>query len=139
MAIIATLSLLGGVGLTGCNHGPAGLVPVSGKLTLDGGAWPKRGRISFSPVKPTPGHPVLPAMAPVNDDGSFTIKTPDAPGLVPGEYNVAIICNKETGDGKHEGRSAIPDRYCHPQTSGLKATVPEGSGPIVLKFDLTSK
>ena len=136
---LAVLLLLTCVGLGGCNNGPAGLVPVSGKLTLDGKAWPKFGQINFSPVKPIEGHPVLPAMARVNDDGTFAILTPSAPGLVPGEYNVAITCMKEAADERHAGKSAIPDRYGSPRTSGLKVSIAEGSKPVVLNLDLQSK
>jgi hypothetical protein len=138
-ATLAVLALAAGVGLMGCNRGPAGLVPVSGKLTYDGGAWPKAGQINFSPVKPLPGHPVLPAMARLNEDGSFAIQTPSAPGLVPGEYNVAIQCWLEPPEDRRAGRSAVPNRYNSPQTSGLKVAVPEGSGPIVLNWDIPSK
>jgi hypothetical protein len=137
-AYLAALLLLACIGLGGCNNGPAGLVPVSGKLTLDGKAWPKFGQINFSPVKPIEGHPVLPAMARVNDDGTFAILTPAAPGLVPGEYNVAITCMKEAGDERHAGKSAIPEHFGSPRTSGLKVTIAEGSKPVVLNLDLKS-
>ena len=40
---------------------------MSGKLTLDGKAWPKYGQINFSPAKPAEGRPNLPAMARIND------------------------------------------------------------------------
>jgi hypothetical protein len=135
----AVLLPLACLGLTGCNKGPAGLVPVSGKLTLDGKGWPKYGQINFSPVKTVEGHPVLPAMARINDDGTFAILTPAAPGLVPGEYNIAIRCMLEASDERHAGKSAIPERYGNPRTSGLKVTVAEGSQPIVLNLDLKSK
>jgi hypothetical protein len=138
-AYTVLVALLTCLGLSGCNKGPAGLVPVSGKLTLDGKAWPRFGQINFSPVKPAEGHPVLPAMARVNDDGSFTILTPDAPGLLPGEYNIAVRCMLEARDERHRGKSAIPERYGSPQTSGLKVTIAEGSKPVVLNLDLQSK
>ena len=131
--------LLACLGLTGCNNHPAGIVPVSGKLTLDNGAWPTSGRISFSPLKPMPGHPVLPAAAKINDDGSFTIATEVAPGLVPGEYGVAIQCWKDAPDEKRAGKSAIAKKYGSPLTSGLKVTVDEGAKPIVLNWDIKSK
>ena len=136
---IAVLTLLACIGLSGCNRGPAGLVPVSGKLTLDSKAWPKSGQINFSPVKPAEGHPVLPAMARIKEDGTFEILTPDAPGLLPGDYNVAVTCMKEAGDDRHAGKSAIPGRYSSPRTSGLKVTIAEGSKPVVLNLDLKSK
>jgi hypothetical protein len=126
-------------GVSGCNRGPAGLVPVSGKLTLDGGAWPKAGQINFSPVKAEKGHPILPAMARINEDGTFEIKTEAAPGLVPGQYNAAILCWLESPDDRGGGKSAVADLYRSPLTSGLKVDVPEGSPPIKLNWDIKSK
>jgi len=123
----------------GCNRSPAGLVPVSGKLTLDGHAWSKSGQINFSPSKPTPGHPVMPNMARVNEDGTFAILNPVAPGLMPGEYSATIRCWENAPDDRHAGKSAIAERYGSPQTSGLTVTVPEGSGPIAVNWDIKSK
>ena len=139
VAFWAILPLLAAAGLGGCNRGPAGLVPVSGKLTLDGGPWPKQGVISFAPLNPAPGHPVLPGVAKIEPDGSFAIKTEVAPGLVPGEYLVAVQCWLDAPDEKREGKSAIAERYRNPQTSELKVSVPEGSGPIKLSWDIKSK
>ena len=138
-SVCAILALVACAGLSGCNRSPAGIVPVSGKLTLDSSPWPKQGQISFASVKPAPGHPVLPAVAKIDPDGSFAIKTTAAPGLVPGEYNVAIQCWQEAPDEKHAGKSAIADRYRRPQTSKLTVTVPEGSPPIYLNWDIKSK
>jgi len=139
IANTAFLALLICVAMTGCNRGPAGLVAVSGKLTLDGGPWPRQGQINFSPVKAAAGHPILAGMARVNADGSFSIQTPSSPGLLPGEYEVAITCWLNAPDDRHAGKSAVAERFNHPQTSGLKVTVPEGSAPIQLSWDIASK
>jgi hypothetical protein len=138
-ACLAWVALLACIAVTGCNRGPAGLVEVSGKLTLDNGPWPKQGQISFSPVKAAAGHPILVGMARVNADGSFSIQTPSSPGLVPGEYNAAVLCWLEAPDDNRAGKSAVAERYQHPQTSGLNVTVPEGSAPIRLNWDIKSK
>jgi hypothetical protein len=129
-------------GLSGCNNQPAGIVSVGGKLTLDGKPWPKNGAITFSCLKPLPGHPNLPATARINEDGSFTVKTSIAPGLVPGEYGAAILCWDEAPTEKKEGRSLVAARYRSAATSGLKVTVDEGSKPIFLsgnEWDIKSK
>lgn len=135
--IVTALACLATV--SGCNRGPAGIVPVSGKLTLDGGAWPKAGQINFSVAKAEAGHPVLPAMARINEDGTFEIKTSAAPGLVPGHYNAAVLCWLESPDDYHGGKSAVANRYRSPLTSDLKVDVPEGSPPIHLTWDIKSK
>ena len=143
-AIAVLPILLACLGLNGCNNSrPAGVVPVSGKLTLDGGAWPRHGQITFSPLKPAAGYPTLPASARINDDGSFAITTEIAPGLVPGEYGVAVTCLAESSeqwhDEQHASKSAIAARYRSVMTSGLKVTVAEGAKPIFLTWDIKSK
>ncbi len=85
---------------------------------------------------------MLPASARVNEDGSFTITTAIAPGLVPGEYGVAVSCWKEAGDERHPGQSAIAQRYRSAMTSGLTVKIAEGSGAVVLSgkdWDIKSK
>ena len=137
-ATLAIVALVASFALGGCNRVP-GLVSVSGKLTYDGGPWPKKGEIIFSPVAKTGDHPQLPAMAHVMDDGSFVAQTADSKGMMPGEYNTVIRCWLEPADEHHAGKSAIPERYGRPLTSGLKLTVPEGSPPMVVDWDIKSK
>jgi hypothetical protein len=139
MAIVTITCLLGSLALSGCNNYPAGLTPVSGKLTLDNKPWPKEGRVYFTPIKPLQGHPSLPAAARINPDGSFTVGNPASPGLVPGEYGAAIICATGESDEHHAGKSAVAARYASAETSGLKFTVDEGAKPIVLNWDIKSK
>jgi hypothetical protein len=81
----------------------------------------------------------LPAAAKIKDDGSFTVATPDAPGLVPGEYGAAIMCWKDPPDERHAGKSAIAARYNNPMTSELKVKVDDGAKPIFLSWDIKSK
>ncbi len=138
MAIVAFIAFLGSLALSGCsNNYPAGLTPVSGKLTLDNKPWPKEGRVYFTPIKPLEGHPSLPAAARINPDGSFAVGNPASPGLVPGEYGAVIVCGES--DEHHAGKSAVAARYASARTSGLKFTVEEGSKPIVLNWDIKSK
>ncbi len=141
---LAIFVLMGGIAVSGCNRGISGLVPVSGKLTYNGGPWPKKGSINFSPVL-VEDKALLPAMAHVEEDGSFVVKSADSLGMRPGEYLVVIRCWLEGPGGgensrhKTSGKSAIPERYSDPRESGLKLTVPEGSGPIVLNWDIPSE
>jgi hypothetical protein len=58
---------------------------------------------------------------------------------VSADYNIDIFCMREAGDEHHAGKSAIPERYKSPLTSGLKVTVVEGSQPVLLNVDIKSK
>jgi hypothetical protein len=140
-ARLAILALLGCLALGGCNRGGIpGLVSVRGKLTYAGGAWPNKGEIIFSQTNKVGTGPVLPAMAHINDDGTFEVQTSDAMGMMPGEYAAIIRCWLDApGEGGRKGKSAIPQRFGSPQTSGLTVTVPENSGPITLTWDIPSK
>ena len=108
-ATLAILAFLGGVTLSGCNRGISGLVPVSGKLTYNGGPWPKKGSINFGPV-PVEGKKLLPAMAHIEEDGSFVVKSADSLGMRPGEYLVTIRCWLEGPGDERKGKSALPER-----------------------------
>ncbi|MGO9108795.1 MAG: hypothetical protein ACLP9L_06140, partial [Thermoguttaceae bacterium] len=112
---------MGSIAVDGCNRGISGLVPVSGKLTYNGGPWPKTGSINFSPL-PVEGKKLLPAMAHVEKDGAFVVKSADSLGLRPGEYLVTIRCWLETPSDNESGKSALPERYSSPNTSKLKLT-----------------
>jgi hypothetical protein len=146
-AILAISALLGVIVVSGCSRGIPGLVPVSGKLTSDGGPWPKRGSahsawsITFSCTKKVGDHPTLPAEAHLNEDGSFVVQSSSSMGMVPGEYVASIRCWLEdpAEDGTNKGKSAVAEQYRRTQTSPLKVSVPEGSGPIVLDWDIPSK
>jgi hypothetical protein len=146
---ISVFILAASILLSGCGQDIPGLVPVSGKLTYDGGKWPKKGEIIFSPVQKVGSHPLLPAMGHIEEDGTFIVLSSESKGMVPGEYNAAIRCmldapaehdarrNASPEEGRG-GKSAIPDRYASPTTSGLTVSVPEGSAPIYLKWDIQS-
>ncbi len=128
----AFLALLVLAALTGCHRGP-GLVAVRGRLTLNGGAWPKSGVIFFSPAQAAEGLPQLVGMARFETDGSFSAMTGDAQGLMPGQYKIAIECweRSPSNEGKKEaGKCAMPEHYRFPATSGLELDVPPGSAPI---------
>jgi len=138
-AIVVVLALTGSLSLSGCSKSVPGLVPVSGKLTKNRGPWPKKGAINFTPLSTSAEHRVLPGMAHLEEDGSFTVLTPSGNGLMPGEYMAVVRCWLEGGDEHHAGKSAVPAIYGSPQTSPLKVTIPEGSGPIVLDWDIPAK
>ena len=100
--------------LTGCGEKGPGLIPVKGKVTYAGGAWPKPGTINFNPTEPAAGFPRLNGTAAFDTDGSFTVKsTGDKFGLVPGKYKIVIECwdvmpSMETNN---PGKSYVPETF----------------------------
>jgi hypothetical protein len=145
--VLAIFAVAGFLVVGGCNHGISGLVLVSGKLTSDGGPWPKRGSahsswsITFSCTKKEGSHPTLPAEAHIDEDGSFVVQTSDSKGMMPGEYVASIRCwiDDPSEDRSNKGKCAVAELYRRSQTSPLKVTIPEGSGPVVLNWDIPSK
>lgn len=79
----------------GCSDRGFPMTEVSGKVLFNGGPPPKAGRISFTLVRGTgeEGVPYRPGSAPFGTDGSFAVTTfDDGDGLMPGTYDVRIIC-----------------------------------------------
>jgi hypothetical protein len=102
--------------LIGCGDKGPGLIPVTGKVTYNGGAWPTPGNINFNPVEPAAGFPRLGGTATFNTDGAFTVKsTGDKFGLVPGKYNVNVECWEElpSMEANKPGKSYVPDGFTH--------------------------
>ena len=99
---------------TGCGDKGPGLIPVKGKVTYAGGAWPKPGNVNFNPTEPAAGFPRLNGTASFGTDGAFTVKsTGDKLGLVPGKYKVVVECwdvmpSMETNN---PGKSFVPETF----------------------------
>jgi len=68
-------------------------VPVQGKVTLDGKPL-TGGGVIFHPIpeKDTPMTPIglLPSMGPIQDDGSYTLRTEGRAGVPLGKYRVQL-------------------------------------------------
>jgi len=113
------------------------MVPVRGKVTLEGGAWPKAGVVSFVPLEPAPGFPSRPGTGHFDTDGSFTVTTRDpGDGLIPGKYRVAVTCWEEEPGDNRPGKSYLADAFTSPARSGLEFQVePGASGPLVFEHD----
>jgi hypothetical protein len=116
------------VGLVGCGPRRPQTVPVSGRITLDGGPWPSEAMLFFG-CEPAPGFPARTGKAIVAKDGSFRVGTfgNEADGLMPGKYRAYVICEGTAG-GKTV--SYVPEKYQIAATSGLELTVEPGSRPI---------
>ncbi len=138
--------------LVGCGN-DLGTVPVEGKLTLDGGDWPKPGRVNFLPLEPAEGFPQRPGFGTFDTDGQFRVTTIESgDGLFPGTYRVYVECweIEPVGEEDHhhageehaapaEGKSYVDPEHGSPVASPLEVTVePGASGPVELEFDIPS-
>ncbi|HTN74035.1 MAG TPA: hypothetical protein VL096_02265 [Pirellulaceae bacterium] len=112
---LLTITLVGLILLTtGCGEKGPGLIPVRGKVTYGGGAWPKAGKINFNPVEPAAGFPRLNGTADLATDGSFVVQsTGDKMGLVPGKYQVVIECweTLPSMETNQPGSSYLPGNF----------------------------
>jgi hypothetical protein len=98
--------------VSGCSD-PVGRVPVTGKITYDGGAWPAEGVIYFKPLDPAPGFPQLTGIAHFGPQGAFDVQSTGSDrGLVPGRYAVQVECweTPPNMDGKPV-KSYLPANY----------------------------
>jgi hypothetical protein len=132
----------------GCGSGEPGVVPVRGKVTLDGGPWPKEGTITFTPVAGAQGadpSKARPGTGKFATDGSFTVTSFEAgDGLFPGQYEVSVECLDSAPTMGNDGRvvggkSSVPEKYRNGSTSGLALTVKPGERVTDATFDVKTK
>jgi hypothetical protein len=136
--------------LSGCGGSvtEGGLVPVRGRITLDGGPWPKPGQITFIPVKSSDGAAgaTRSAIASFDTDGRFEVAGGygGAQGLHPGDYWIAVECLEAEPEMPLPGKKAAepknyaPPKARSPETSGLTLKV-EADKPVDANFDVKSK
>lgn len=145
MILPRTLLLLPLALAFGCGPSGPAIVPVSGIVTLDG--VPVEGATVTFVSK------VGSRMADGQTDaqGRFTLTTQDAdpkPGALEGEHTVTVNGSRVVGAAANpDGTSSdsappkiewfLPERYAHPNTSGLSQSVTKGMPPVELK--LTAK
>lgn len=115
---------------TGCGRGVK-LVPVAGKVTLDG----KPLEFGAVMVQPKAGPA---AQARINPDGTFRLGTfkPDD-GVIPGPATIRVICRKDITPPGGEmvfGPNLIPDRYSRFDSSGLTAEIAAGMKPLEISL-----
>ena len=115
-ACVALVALASGAAVSGCGPSDAkDLVPVAGRVTLDGGGWPKSGRLTFLPAGESSSHasaggprPTRPGFAEFGKDGRFVAQTRrPGDGLMPGRYRVGVSCWLEEPDVSREGNGPI--------------------------------
>jgi hypothetical protein len=115
------------------------LVPVEGRVTLDGQPPPAPGTIFFAPAESFGDQPLRPAQATFDQTGYFLATAfSDADGLIPGRYRVHMHCweIEPTVDGP-PAKSFVPMRYTSPGTSGLELVVESAAESMQWDIPLT--
>jgi hypothetical protein len=112
--------------LPGCQQGQAPLAPVRGKITYRG-MWLQNGTIVFTPdaSRGTTG-PL--SLAVIQPDGSYTLRSDQGFGAVPGWHRVTVaaVYTPSTPVGREPFAvplSLVPDRYRDPELSRLVCEV----------------
>jgi hypothetical protein len=127
--------------VAGCGSGEPKCVPVSGKVTLDGGPVPGPGFIYFNSDGTGKEITSRPGTAEFDAEGNYRAKTfTDGDGLLPGKYVIRVDCWKTPPN--MQGKpvvSFLPPRYQDAAQSKLELTVEPGAKPITYNIDLSSK
>jgi hypothetical protein len=135
-SVLALVCILAGAALAGCSRTPAGLVPVTGRVTLDG--EPLAGAVvTFQPLGSAGnGTPALTgSVGRTDSQGRFELRLiePDVPGAAIGRHAVTITTATATGDD-----AALPSGERVPKVwrNGSQIVeVPKG-GTQSARFDL---
>jgi hypothetical protein len=137
---MTTRSLLRAVGLAillliaavGCPSSGDPLTPVKGKVTYKG-APVQGGTVVFIPDTARGTHGPM-AMADIQPDGTFSLKTNETLGAVPGWHKVTIAWMRPGALGQ-DAQSMVPRKYRDPQSSGLAREV-YANKPNTIELDL---
>ena len=127
--------------VAGCRGDYPATVPVRGRVTYNGGAWPAEGTIYFLPEKAADGHTHHAGMAVFGQDGSFTVKTFTAgDGLAPGTYVVRIECWKVPPSmGGPPPESHLPPDYQTGRKALPKLVVEPGARRVWFEYDMAAE
>ena len=123
----------------GCRGNYPATVPVRGRITLNGGAWPGGGNVYFLPERPADAHGHHPGMASFGPDGAFTARTFVAgDGLGPGTYVVRIECWKTPPSmGGPPPESHVPTDYLTGRKSLPKLVVEPDAEHVWFEHDIS--
>jgi hypothetical protein len=120
-ALLRLAPLLLAILLVGCNNSPK-LVPVRGKVTLDGQPCCP-GTIEFVPMEPESG--AGKAVSLLGQEGAFELKThKQGAGVVPARYKVIL---------QRDPSEPRLDKYLYPESTDIVIEVPpEGLPDLVI-------
>jgi hypothetical protein len=116
--------------LPGC--GKREVVPLTGKVTLDGQPLPTAMVVFHSEADGSAGY------ASTQSDGSYVAKTGSQEGLKPGKYRITVVANKQEAVDYQAGPKLptpiTPLRYADPATSGFSYTLTDSGGTYDLEL-----
>src|SRR5262245_11287099 len=143
MIRLLLLSLVAGLLLAGCAKEPGDegqRVPVSGKVTFQGGKPLPRGTVIFTPDGAKGNASQHEPRGPVNADGTYKLSTTARlDGVHPGWYLVTIVAQEPYDEKKSDWDPPwlINRKYASRQTSGLAVEVIENPDPSRYDFQVT--
>lgn len=117
-------------------------VPVSGRVTFDGGPPPALGSITFMPRSGSSpaGLPAKPGSAQFDAEGRFWATSfKERDGLLPGTYGVSISCVKDYQNLNVNPDAVAVQDYVPQDYRPSDLVVKEGSEPIEVTFDVPPK
>lgn len=139
---ILSLGIL--VGVASCGGDSAGLVPVSGKVFLEGQPLP-RGSVSYRPDASRGNKSLHHPTGEIDAQGNYELMTVGKKGAPPGRYKVLVFAAEPTGPGPY-GTPAMPRwlhdvRYTSEETTNLSVEVvaQPSSGAYDLKLRKESR
>lgn len=126
--------------LVGCRRGGELLIPVQGRVTLQGKPL-AAGAISFRPDVQQANGSLHQPTGRIDADGKYRLFVGRREGAPPGHYKVVVFANEPTEENSqhvHPGmpKSLIDRRYNAPQTTPLAAEVKPGAASASFDFDL---
>jgi hypothetical protein len=124
--------------LTGCG-GPA-LVPVSGKVLLDGKALTSGGAVRFTPDESKGNTSKLEPVGKIAEDGTYTMETNGKPGAPAGAYKVVVSAQGppvNPNDPYSLPKHIINKKYGQEATTDLSVTVVANAAPDAYDLKVT--
>jgi hypothetical protein len=131
---VAATAILGG-----CGGSALPIIPVSGKVTHGGGAWPAAGTIVLSPLSVAEGHPRRPAIGNFKEDGTFKMTSfKPGDGVIPGTYSVKVTCYEKQPDANNpitfETYNVVPKDF-----KAKDIVVDPSESSVTVEFDVPKK
>ena len=117
--------------LAGCGTSAQPLVPVTGKLTLNGRPL-KRATVVFTPDR-TKGARGPQSFDVTADDGAFRLRTTEGIGAVAGWHQITVAPPADDAE-----LMALMEKFLDPDRSGLSREVKAGAANVIaLALDVT--
>ena len=114
------------------------MVPVQGKITFGGKAWPKEGMLYFLPVEAPAGVSKRPGAALFDREGNFRAGSfGKGDGLLPGRYKITVECWEVAPSMEGPpAKSYVPAKYQNAATSDLELTAVAGAPQTGVVLDV---